>query len=758
MLLAMKDETGSNLSNEENDFMLDTLYGEDLEELTAAVIIIFDDPCVENNGGTSEHDSTAHDEYREIQMLAYNVQREAENQKRVGSSNSVRRPKSKDNKSKNNVLKNTKSSSTYVMKTTNSVYLDSNKCGTKPLNVCHTNECITNSKTINAVNDGWNILCISCGLDVFLHSHEKCVARNALTRKSSIKRALFTSPVIAKSKGLGATSVVAKFRFSVAKTPTTTNKIVDSRCLKHMTGNLQLLRNFVEKFIGTVRFGNDHFAAITGYGDYVQGNLTICHASSQEGCVYNSAAITLDNDHTSSSSSIVVEQDDAPPIVSSSEEQLATESNYLDPSNMHQFHQQHRSIDRWTKNHPLEQVIGDPSKPELVKCPVGRNIIKFKWIWKNKTDAENTVIRNKSRLVAKGYNQEEGIDFEESFVPPDGFVDPDFPNHVYRLKKALYGLKQAPRAWYDKLSSFLIEHHFTKGIVDLTLFTRRHRDDILLVQIYVDDIIFGSTKSVFAKRFEKLMKDNFEMSMIGEMKFFLGLQVHQSPQGIFISQSQYTMDILKKHGMEKCDTVSTPMTTTKLDTDLQGTLVDQTKYRSMIAGLAYSYASRPDMPLRDIYPSHGCNYRIAKAHPERYSNSAGDKLVSSSQPQSKNVYSYVIMRKLTRLYPCLLVAAQVIWRCNDNCLDYDFLPLQQDSDLLCDSKTCNCITACNSHTTESRTKHNIRLHHFNPKSMMRNSHALTATTDVPGVYLQQFWWTVSKVPDTKDTIKFMIDT
>nr|GFC66050.1 copia protein [Tanacetum cinerariifolium] len=185
----------------------------------------------------------------------------------------------------------------------------------------------------------------------------------------------------------------------------------------------------------------------------------------------------------------------------------------------------------------------------------------------NKTDAENTIIWNKSRLVVKGYGQEEGIDFEESFAPvarleavrifvayaahknfpifqmdvkttflngplkeevfvqqPDGFVDPDFLNHVYRLKKALYGQKQAPRAWYDKLSSFLIEHHFTKGIVDPTLFTRRYGDDILLVQIYVDDIIFGSTKPVFAKRFKKVMKDNFEMSMIGEMKFFLGLQ------------------------------------------------------------------------------------------------------------------------------------------------------------------------------------------------------------------------------------------
>ncbi|GKD09928.1 retrovirus-related pol polyprotein from transposon TNT 1-94 [Tanacetum coccineum] len=184
---------------------------------------------------------------------------------------------------------------------------------------------------------------------------------------------------------------------------------------------------------------------------------------------------------------------------------------------------------------------------------------------------------------------------EEVFVrQPNGFVDPEFPNHVYHLKKVLYGLKQASQAWYDKLSSFLIEHHFTKGIVDPTLFTRRHGDDILLVQIYVVDIIFGSTKPVFAKRFGKLMKDNFEMSMIGEMKFFLGLQVHQSPRGIFICQSQYTMDILKKHGMEKCDTVSTQMATTKLDVDLQGTPVDQTKYHSMIGGLMYLTASQPD--------------------------------------------------------------------------------------------------------------------------------------------------------------------
>ncbi|GKD74145.1 retrovirus-related pol polyprotein from transposon TNT 1-94, partial [Tanacetum coccineum] len=181
-------------------------------------------------------------------------------------------------------MKNTKSLSAYVWKISSSVSIDSNKCETKDSNVCQTNASVSNSKTVNVVNDGSNIVCVSCGKDVFLLSHKKCVARYALSGNSNVKRALFTTPVAAKSKNLRATSIVAKSRLSVAKTPKATNKviqhvlwIVDIGCSKHMTDNLQLLRNFVEKFLGTVHFGNDHFAAITGYGDYVQGNLTICH-------------------------------------------------------------------------------------------------------------------------------------------------------------------------------------------------------------------------------------------------------------------------------------------------------------------------------------------------------------------------------------------------------------------------------------------------------------------------------------------------
>ncbi|GKC23988.1 retrovirus-related pol polyprotein from transposon TNT 1-94 [Tanacetum coccineum] len=204
---------------------------------------------------------------------------------------------------------------------------------------------------------------------------------------------------------------------------------------------------------------------------------------------------------------------------------------------------------------------------------------------KLKKDEDNTVILNKARLVAKGYAQEE-----------DGFVDPDHPEKVYHLRKALYGLKQAPRAWYDELSNFLMSKGFTKGTIDPTLFTIRYGEDILLVQIYVDDIIFGSTNLKFSKRFEKLMHSRFEMSLMGEMKFFLGLQIHQSPRGIFINQAKYALEILKKHGMDKCDSIGTPMATKpKLDADLSGTPVDQTRYHSMIGSLMYLTSSRPDI-------------------------------------------------------------------------------------------------------------------------------------------------------------------
>nr|GFC70112.1 retrovirus-related Pol polyprotein from transposon TNT 1-94 [Tanacetum cinerariifolium] len=191
---------------------------------------------------------------------------------------------------------------------------------------------------------------------------------------------------------------------------------------------------------------------------------------------------------------------------------------------------------------------------------------------------------------------------EEVYVnQPAGFVDPYHPDKVYRLKKALYGLKQAPRAWYDELSNFLVSKGFSKGSIDPTLFITKHRGDILLVQIYVDDIIFGSTNPNLSKRFEKLMHSKFEMSMMGELKFFLGIHIHQSPRGIFINQAKYAQEILIKHGMTSCNSVGTPMATKHLDADLSGTPVDQTKYRSMVGALKYLTASRPDIMHATCY-------------------------------------------------------------------------------------------------------------------------------------------------------------
>nr|GFB17192.1 retrovirus-related Pol polyprotein from transposon TNT 1-94 [Tanacetum cinerariifolium] len=239
---------------------------------------------------------------------------------------------------------------------------------------------------------------------------------------------------------------------------------------------------------------------------------------------------------------------------------------------------------------------------ELVPRPDKVMVNTLKWIYKVKLDELGGILKNKARLVAYGYRQEEGIDFEESFAPvarleaiqiflayvahknmvvyqmdvktvilndnlreevyvsqPDGFVDPDNPNHVYKLKKALYGLKQAPRAWYDMLSLFLLSQDFAKGLVDPTLFIRRNGNDLLLVQIYVDDIIFAASTLELCDLFANLMCSKFKMSMMGKISFFLGLQISQNPRGIFINQSKYALESLKKYDFESSNPVDNLM-------------------------------------------------------------------------------------------------------------------------------------------------------------------------------------------------------
>ncbi|GKA22000.1 retrovirus-related pol polyprotein from transposon TNT 1-94 [Tanacetum coccineum] len=273
--------------------------------------------------------------------------------------------------------------------------------------------------------------------------------------------------------------------------------------------------------------------------------------------------------------------------------------------------------------------------------PQSRNmtIIGTKWVFRNKLDENGIVSRNKARLVAQGYNQQEGIDYDETYAPvarlesirillayacaldfklfqmdvksaflngfineevyvtqPPGFIDFEKPDHVYKLKKALYGLKQAPKAWYDRLKAFLIKHEYKMGMVDNTLFTKKKSSNLIIVQIYVDDIIFGSTCQDMCDEFAKIMHDEFEMSMMGELNFFLGLQIKQMEDGIFFNQSKYIKEMLKKFGLEESKPMKTPMSSnTKLTKDEECELVDSTKYRGMIGSLLYLTASRPDI-------------------------------------------------------------------------------------------------------------------------------------------------------------------
>nr|GFA25021.1 putative ribonuclease H-like domain-containing protein [Tanacetum cinerariifolium] len=242
----------------------------------------------------------------------------------------------------------------------------------------------------------------------------------------------------------------------------------------------------------------------------------------------------------------------------------------------------------------------------------------------NKKDERGIVIRNKERLVAQGHTQEEGINYEEVFAPvarieairlflayasfmgfpvyqmdvksaflygtieeevyvcqPPGFEDLDHPDKVYKVVKALYGLHQAPRAWYETLATYLLENGFQRGTIDQTLFIKKQQKDILLVQIYVEDIIVGATNKALCQSFEKLMKDKFQMSSMGEVTFFLGVQVKQKKDGIFISQDKYVTEILRKFGLSEGKSASTPIDADKpLLKDSDGEDVDVHTYRA----------------------------------------------------------------------------------------------------------------------------------------------------------------------------------
>ncbi|GJV77761.1 putative ribonuclease H-like domain-containing protein, partial [Tanacetum coccineum] len=225
----------------------------------------------------------------------------------------------------------------------------------------------------------------------------------------------------------------------------------------------------------------------------------------------------------------------------------------------------------------------------LVDLPYRKKAIGTKWVYRNKKDKRGVVVRNKASLL-------DGCEECLLVSQPPSFVDPKFPKKVYKVVKALCGLRQAPRAWYATLSTFLLKSGYRRGTIDKTLFIKKDKNDIMLVQVYVDDIIFGSTKRSWCDEFEALMKSRFQMSSMGELTFFLGLQFKQKEDGIFISQDKYVAEILKKFDFASVKTASTPIETHKpLVKDEEATDVDVHLYRSMIRSLMYLIASRPDI-------------------------------------------------------------------------------------------------------------------------------------------------------------------
>nr|GEU95785.1 retrovirus-related Pol polyprotein from transposon TNT 1-94 [Tanacetum cinerariifolium] len=301
-----------------------------------------------------------------------------------------------------------------------------------------------------------------------------------------------------------------------------------------------------------------------------------------------------------------------------------------------------------SRNHPLENIIGNLNQrtlslrdeswivamPEelnqfiandvwkLVPQPRNITIIGTKWVFRNNLEENGIVSQNKARLVAQGYNQQEGIDYGETYAPvarlesirillayacaldfklfqmdvksaflngfineeiyvvqPPRFIDFKKPDHVYKLKKDLFGLKQAPKAWYDRLKAFLIKRKYKIGTVDNTLFTKKKSSNLVTIQIYVDDVIFGSTCQDICDEFAKIIHDEFEMSMMGELNFFLRLQIKQMEDGIFFNQSKYIKEMLKKFGLKESKPMKTPMSSdTKLTKDEEWTGIKTVVY------------------------------------------------------------------------------------------------------------------------------------------------------------------------------------
>ncbi|GJV48793.1 retrovirus-related pol polyprotein from transposon TNT 1-94 [Tanacetum coccineum] len=335
----------------------------------------------------------------------------------------------------------------------------------------------------------------------------------------------------------------------------------------------------------------------------------------------------------------------------------------------------------------------------LVPLSYGKTTIGPKWVFKNKKDKHGITTKNKERLVAQRYSQGEGIDYDETFALVARmeairiilafaiYMNFKFLDYVCKLDKALYGLKQAPRTWYETLSTFLIQNKFTRGRTDNTLFIYKSKGDVLLVYVYVDDIIFGSTSYKLCKQFEKLMTKKFEMSMMGELTYFLSLQIKQDEKGISIYQEQYTRNLLKKYEFSDSSSVKTPMVPpNNLSPDLVGNPVNETSYRGMIGSLMYLTVTRHDIQFSTVL----C-FDLKGYSDSNYAGCNMDRKSTSVEAE------YVVVAGC---------CASIIWiksKLSDYDIHYKMVPI------FCDNTSAIAIS--NKLVLHSRTKHiDIRYH------------------------------------------------
>nr|GEU84599.1 copia protein [Tanacetum cinerariifolium] len=364
--------------------------------------------------------------------------------------------------------------------------------------------------------------------------------------------------------------------------------IKDSGWSKHMMGNRKLFSTYKAYNGGNVIFGIN-----------LCGNILARKVEESLNVTFDE---TLPPSKTSSLVDVYLDEDEAIKIA----EKKILENNIVDES---------LEIDeivnvKESRNHPLENFIGNLNQRTR----------------RNKLDANGVVSQNKAKLVAQRYYQQEGIDYDETYASVArlksirillayacaldfklfqmdvksaflngfineevyaaqtlGFIDFEKLDHVYKLMKALYGLKQAPKAWYDRLKAFFIKHEYKIGMVFNTLFTNKKSSNLIIIQIYVDDIIFDSTCQDMCDEFAKITHEKFETSMMGELNFFLGLQIKQMKDDIFFNQSEYIKEMLKKFDLEDSKPTKTLMSSdNKLTKDEECELVDSTKYQGMI--------------------------------------------------------------------------------------------------------------------------------------------------------------------------------